>query len=155
MTDKSSIEFVERHFPNAPDKLKKELIEISMAKKTERAANKIRLAEILSNSKFLDEDGYPTEDALEAIKIWDHRDSLGWFAFIKDIWHLKSWGWTEVVTDQGRRAFNISTGGWSGNESIINAMQDNFLWDLRWVQSRRGGHYIFETKINDTNESCL
>ena len=42
----------------------------------------------------------------------------------------------------------ISTAGWSGNESIIYAMQNNksMLWNLTWVQSRRGGHHIFELK---------
>jgi len=43
--------------------------------------------------------------------------------------------------------YNISTGGWSGNESIIHEMQENsMMWHLNWVQSCRGGHYIFELR---------
>ena len=47
--------------------------------------------------------------------------------------------------------YYISTAGWSGNETIIRAMQKNIMmWQLNWVQSRRGGHYIFELKeFND------
>lgn len=99
---------------------------------------------------FLDEDGYPTEDALDLITKWHWIDEKGWFEFIHSIWHLASWGWREGGEphdwkDAKVYRYNISTGGWSGNESIIRAMQKNeMLWHLTWVQSRRGGHYIFE-----------
>ena len=40
----------------------------------------------------------------------------------------------------------ISTGGWSGNEDLIGAMQNNaMLWIMTWVSSRRGGHYTFHS----------
>lgn len=40
-----------------------------------------------------------------------------------------------------------STGGWSGNESIIGAMQKNrMVWNFLWEQSRRGGHYVFDKR---------
>ena len=47
-------------------------------------------------SEYLDEDGYPTEEALAKIASWDYEDPKGWFAFIKETWHLRSWGWSEV-----------------------------------------------------------
>lgn len=105
---------------------------------------------------WLDEDGYPTEAALNVITHWPWNTS-GWFEFIKEIWWMPDWGWreddvirddvTDSEFDKPRHRYYISTGGWSGNESIIRAMTDNwFLWDWHWVQSRRGGHYIFESR---------
>jgi hypothetical protein len=75
---------------------------------------------------------------------------------MESIWHLRSWGWSEGEEyhdwDKGSQVYryNISTGGWSGNESIIGALQSNsLLWALTWVQSRRGGHYIFEVALDE------
>jgi hypothetical protein len=105
------------------------------------------------DDEMLDDDGYPTEIALELIEKWDWHDEKSWFDFINSIWYMASWGWDEGVEahdwDQSRTVYryNISTAGWSGNEGIIRAMQKNeFLWHLVWVQSRRGGHYIFESR---------
>ena len=104
-------------------------------------------------NEWLDEDGYPTEETLDKIENWSYNDPKGWFKFIENIWHLRSWGWTEGSYKQNesdsknKYRYYVSTGGWSGNESIIRAMQENKnLWYYSWVQSRRGGHYIFEVK---------
>lgn len=100
----------------------------------------------------LDEDGYPTEDALDLITIWHWDDARGWFDFIKSIWAYRDWGWKEQevideITNKKEWCYYISTAGWSGNESIIRAMEKNtWMWGLNWVQSRRGGHYIFQLK---------
>lgn len=104
------------------------------------------------------EDGYPTEAALELVRKWHWTDLHELFDFVKSIWHLASWGWRDCDAaslaednpdydkDGGDLLF-ISTGGWSGNESIISALQDNWMaWSLCWVQSRRGGHYIFKPR---------
>jgi hypothetical protein len=104
-------------------------------------------------NEYLDEDGYPTEEALIEIENWSYNDPVGWFKFIENIWHLRSWGWTEVqvadLDSSDKIQYHISTAGWSGNEDIIRAMQHNEnLWYYSWVQSRRGGHYIFEIKDN-------
>jgi hypothetical protein len=116
----------------------------------ELAEKRIRI-ELLKRQDFLDEDGYPTDAALEIIELWHCDDISGWFEFVKSIWHLSSWGWREREVphswkkDQQVKEYCISTAGWSGNESIIAAMQKNhMMWRLTWVQSRRGGHYIFE-----------
>ena len=121
----------------------------------------IRLKELLANAKLLDDDGYPTDDALKIIRLWHWNDQKGWFNFIKSIWYMASWGWAEGETDhewdKSKKVYryNISTAGWSGNESIIRAMQESdMMWHLTWVQSRRGGHYIFEIyQLKDDDES--
>ena len=104
-----------------------------------------------SEENFLDEDGYPTEEALDKIAEWDYTDETGWFEFIKELWHLKEYGWEEKTVPHPWKEnttvyqYHISTAGWSGNEDIIRAMTKNHvLWSICWVQSRRGGHYIFE-----------
>lgn len=110
----------------------------------------------LQAKDHLDEDGYPTDAALRLIEIWHFEDQRGWFDFIKSIWHLSSWGWHEkeethdFYDDQTVIRLYVSTAGWSGNESIIFAMEKNhMLWHFSWVQSRRGGHYIFEISQED------
>jgi hypothetical protein len=112
---------------------------------------KTRVEELLKH-EMLDDDGYPTDEALEIIEIWHWNDAKGWFDFIHSIWHLASWGWKEgeaidEITNKKTWCYYVSTAGWSGNESIIRAMQKNdWMWHLNWVQSRRGGHYIFELR---------
>lgn len=95
----------------------------------------------------LDKDGYPTEIALKLIQEWHWTDIKGCFEFIKTIWAYPRY-WREEVSEDGTTiTYNISTTGWSGNESIIDALQKNeMLWGISWVQSGRGGHYIFEYK---------
>lgn len=124
---------------------------------SENAEKAQRVASLLEKADLLDEDGYPTDDALEIIEKWHWSDSKGWFDFIQSIWHLRSWGWTEGEEphdwDENRKVYryNISTAGWSGNEDIIRAMEKNdMLWCLTWVQSRRGGHYIFEGREDES-----
>lgn len=111
------------------------------------------MVQSIDRGRILDEDGYPTDYCLGLIKEWHWSDSKGWFDFIKSVWYMASWGWKEGEADHEYRKdekvylYKISTAGWSGNEAIIKAMERNdWMWHLNWVQSRRGGHYIFELK---------
>lgn len=109
----------------------------------------------LMSEDMLDEDGYPSDAALTLIENW-HWEDPDLFDFIKDIWHLASWGWNEVNAKdlpeddpehakEGGILYFISTAGWSGNESIIASFEKNWmLWSLCWIESRRGGHFIFK-----------
>ncbi len=108
--------------------------------------------------EWLDENGYPTEDALRYIKDWDWRDKptseyTALFDVIQSIWWSPEFGWHDEdveceITNRTVRRYTLSTGGWSGNESLIEALQSNWIvWSVTWEQSRRGGHYIFEVKL--------
>ena len=91
--------------------------------------------------ELLDEDGYPTEEALEKIENWDCKDFDGLINFIKDIW------WYQYGWDDDSMIVKMSTGGWSGNEDIIRSMKNNIMWwSLYWFSSKRGGHYVFERR---------
>lgn len=132
--------------------MNKEHDEIVERLKREQVENKLMIMRKRAEEDMLDEDGYPTADALWCVMHWPWNDSAGWFEFIKSIWWMADWGWREkVVADfDGKdiEEYHVSCGGWSGNESIIQYMQKNtMLWYLTWVQSRRGGHYIFEKKV--------
>lgn len=100
----------------------------------------------------LDTDGYPTNVCLQKIAEWSCEDPEGWFDFIYSVWAYHGDGWhTErgicSIFGTPLTQYFLSTCGWSGNESIIRAMQENVMnWLFHWVQSRRGGHYIFEVK---------
>lgn len=95
---------------------------------------------------------YPTEIELETIRYWVVDDLDEYHAimdYIHDRWQYANSGyWT-----QEGDIYKISTAGWSGNESLIGAMQDNFVfWAMYWVSSRRGGHYVFAPMGTDLPE---
>ena len=87
---------------------------------------------------------YPTESVLKKIREWDitksHVSEL--LEYVQGLWTYPD----RFV--RKRHSLYLSTGGWSGNEDIIAALQDNYLfWALYWYRSQRGGHYWFDDKI--------
>jgi hypothetical protein len=95
------------------------------------------------------ERGYPSDDDLEKIREWDYNDVEGLFEFIKSLWCYPHLFETRCYLEDDSKItkYIVSTGGWSGNESIISALEGNVIvWITCWVESRRGGHYIFEHK---------
>lgn len=95
----------------------------------------------------LDDDGYPTQAALDAVEHWPHGEYRELMERIRTIWYLASWGWSEEDRGNEGVRYALSTGGWSGNESIIDALSRNQLfWANCWVSSRRGGHHVFEVE---------
>lgn len=90
---------------------------------------------------------YPTEEELEKIRRWDYKDAFGLMEFIRPYWEQHGW-WKQT----GKKVINLqmSTGGWSGNESIIGALDEvqngNMFFFLWWQKSVRGGHYWFKVK---------
>ena len=90
-----------------------------------------------------DVDGYPTEDTLSRITHWPMTDFIGLTEFIAPYFNKMG-----RIRKEGYTVY-FATGGWSGNESIIHAMQENIMWKLRWISSHRGGKYGFELMKNE------
>jgi len=88
----------------------------------------------------LDSEGYPTDESLEEIKNYEGggHELLAEVAFLFNV--------------HGRCEFDgkrwmISTGGWSGCESVIGAMKENTMfWLMCWYMSKRGGYYEFKCR---------
>ena len=89
---------------------------------------------------------YPADEELERIANWPVNDWLPLMAFARSIWWMPDWGWRETADPKklGVTHYCLATGGWSGNESIIEALQANFMfWGCCWLESLRGGGYHF------------
>lgn len=89
-----------------------------------------------------DKDGYPTEATLDAIKNWDYKDRRGVLGFIAQAWCYQD---SAIETRDG--LFVFATGGWSGNEELIYALQDNrvlwvYLTSMYYIHLT-GGFYVF------------
>ena len=86
-----------------------------------------------------DKDGYPTESTLDLIRQWSFGDLRGLAEFV-----CEAWQYDDYANIDGDK-MELHTGGWSGNESLIEALQDNTMFWMRcWMKSERGGHFWFE-----------
>jgi|SRR3990167_5430970 len=102
------------------------------------------------------DDGYPTPEELKAIKTWSSEDIIKkpgeLVEFLKSIWWQSGWGFSYK---KGRNnlfhktvwKLELHTGGWSGNEDIIDTLRHTYFWFFYWQKSIRGGHYWFEIPI--------
>ena len=92
----------------------------------------------------MDANAYPDDLESARIQAWPAEDFRGLMKFVHSLWTYREWGWAQGLEDR----YQLSTGGWSGNESIIGALQLNTMFWLQcWVSSRRGGHYEFEVRV--------
>ena len=106
-----------------------------------------------------DEDGYPTQEALDYIKNWSIDSNNGevkmgkhfgkanyneLIDYIKSIWTYKD----AIEYENG--LLEIHTYGWSGNEDIIHELKNTDMWLLKFRCERTGGHYYF--KVTDDND---
>ena len=94
-----------------------------------------------------DRHGYPTEDTCDKIKNWNPLDPVGLFKFVK-----AAWSDTGCIREPEDNVIELITGGWSGNEELIGALQSNVAWPLCWQMSQRGGMHRFEIPENFRKE---
>lgn len=82
---------------------------------------------------------YPSEADLRRLRKWDHTDPKGALEFAQSLWAYPDYVWK-----RGRR-YTFATGGWSGNEAVIAALEKNLVVQaLCWLASYRGGKHVYE-----------
>lgn len=90
-----------------------------------------------------DSDGYPSDATLQRIREWPHP-FIGLTDFLRE-----SWAYPEYLRVESEESGDVvivaATAGWSGNESLIGALEDNYVfWSMCWLSSERGGRYRFK-----------
>jgi hypothetical protein len=105
----------------------------------------------LKHGGFMVDQEYPTIEQLDKLKVLanDHTNVDEMLDFIKSIWWMADWGFHTYdtisdITGRSVSKMELHTGGWSGNEDIIETLKQTWFWRFNWEGSRRGGHYYFE-----------
>jgi hypothetical protein len=100
-------------------------------------------------STLRDNEGYPTQEALDYIKNWTYGYDSGGQYFGKNkqnelIEYIKSiWTYNDaIVYEDG--LLEIHTYGWSGNEDIIEVLKETDLWLINFRAEQAIGHYYFK-----------
>lgn len=89
----------------------------------------------------LDKEGYPTSEFLKHIKEQE-TDIENVFDLIVNAFEESIYGIAVVKNNK----IKLITGGWSGNEDIINAMFENVFISICWCASVRGGVSIWDLR---------
>jgi hypothetical protein len=93
----------------------------------------------------IDHQGYPTEETLKKISEFNilTDDPIAFTEYLCENWIN---GYPPKY-DKKHGTLQLSTGGWSGCESIISALKNSkkypTYWMMFWYSSRVGGHYVF------------
>jgi hypothetical protein len=90
---------------------------------------------------LFDKDGYPTEETLKFIEEYEEPEApVQLIEFLLSAWHWPDYAKWEPPN------LELHTGGWSGNEMLIQALQSSksLFWLFYWQKSERGGHYYFK-----------
>lgn len=128
-----------------------------MIRHPETAEEKAAAKWVSDNPPGLDpvrgDDGYPTDIELWRIEMWGQDEKLSRTMFIEQIayvrerWQYADVGYWQTETDKdGGIFYAISTGGWSGNESLMGALRDSYFGMFCFESHFRGGHYTFKLK---------
>lgn len=81
----------------------------------------------------------------EEIEIFNSNDFYSCVTVIEELWN-DNYGSFEIEGKDGVTTLELTTGGWTENEEIINIISDTMFWFLWWQESKRGGYYKFVYK---------
>lgn len=100
----------------------------------------------------LDSEGYPTDEFLKWVEEFNPLDYQlkNFINVLFENWMHGKYGYKLKKKYAGYCALELHTLGWSGNESIIKALESNiFFFMLYWKKTERGGHYYFSIPVVD------
>lgn len=108
---------------------------------------------------FDDSGDYPSDETLGAIRNWPAMRVNDLFEFVMAAWHwsdcasmeLRPFEREMVHAEEGEKFLRLATGGWSGNEEIVCALNDNVWARHQWRLSASGGLHIYEFKPVERN----
>ena len=63
-------------------------------------------------------------------------------SIIEKYWN-QNYGTFDIEGKDGIIILELTTGGWSENEEIIDILSTTMFWFLWWQESKRGGYYKF------------
>ena len=107
----------------------------------------------MSNYPTDDDLDYLSDDDWEQIETWPWHDIAGCLDFVKASWHwpdlashnLSAHEGYVVRADPEDRYLRLVTGGWSGNEELVGALESNrTIHRMAWRMSARGGLHIYQ-----------
>lgn len=95
---------------------------------------------------LLDEHGYPTDEALDAIRHWSGTPQALVEDLLDPLFRPGAGVMVEAVTDEWSRTdqrVSLITGGWSGCETVIGVIEHSML-GLYWQSSHHGGLHVYD-----------
>jgi hypothetical protein len=107
-----------------------------------------------ANDPIRGDDGYPHDIELERIRSWPLSVTADFEAVMDYVGRRWSYPdrWSKerykTSTDRVELRYEFSTGGWSGNESLVAAMEENQMLQTMGAYSwQRGGHYEYRFPV--------
>ena len=100
-----------------------------------------------------DANGYPTEESLKRMKeaLSDKNQDIdkainAFYSALKENRYGSDYCGPAQVEVRGEvtKVWEYHTGGWSGNEDIINVLSQSWLWSMFLERYDAGGHYYFK-----------
>jgi hypothetical protein len=91
-----------------------------------------------------DGNGYPSKDGLKLLSDWNvvREDVSTLLIVIEKMWRGNKSAYK--LTGNRVQHLELHTGGWAGNEEIIDALiQNTIFWGRYWRTQKQGGHYFF------------
>lgn len=93
------------------------------------------------------EDGYPSEGAIEAVRCVGFSQARQWLREeFPALAEQLPCAYVEVDEDEEGMKIDFSTGGWSGCEDLIGAVEANLALSYYIRSWQRGGHYVIHVR---------